>query len=185
MVCVTDNAGWQPCLVAVPLGKEVCTYLGITFFWWPIPKIGDISDSSYFMLQYSTVFVGVTQCSGGMSLLVFPKGFICQQTELIELAPTTLLLLPAASKITSNYRWRWGWTLLKYLLMLQKLAYSFHLNLSSFTLLDSWVCLILHSKVACTVLVQCLSCIRQQKTGTGAQNCFETSAQLRPALQFL
>ena len=33
-----------------------------------------------------------------MSLLVFPKGFICQQTELIELAPATLLLLRPPAK---------------------------------------------------------------------------------------
>ena len=50
------------------------------------------------LLQYCTLFVGVAQCSGGMSLLVFPKGFICQQTELIELAPATLLLLRPPAK---------------------------------------------------------------------------------------
>ena len=135
------------------------------------------------LLQYCTLFVGVAQCSGGMSLLVFPKGFICQQTELIELAPATLLLLrpPAKSLLIigeGEGETCWNIYCCRFWLIL-------YIWISSFTLLNSWVCLILHSKVASTVLLQCLSCIRQQKTGSGAQNCFETSAQLRPALQFL
>ena len=59
---------------------------------------GKTDDDLFKLLQYCTLFVGVAQCSGGMSLLVFPKGFICQQTELIELAPATLLLLRPPAK---------------------------------------------------------------------------------------
>ena len=114
----------------------------------------------------------------------FPKRLYLPADRINWVSSSYTITSPAASKITSNYRWRWRWNLLKYLPCC-RFWLILYIWISSFTLLNSSVCLILHSKVASTVLLQCLSCIRQQKTGSGAQNCFETSAQLRPALQFL
>ena len=177
-------AGWQPCLVTVPLVRGKCMFLkGQPACTQRDCRRRGCEGTLFKLLQYCTLFVGVAQCSGGMSLLVFPKGFICQQTELIELAPATLLLLRPPAKsllIIGEGEGETCWNI--YCCRFWLIPYIW---ISSFTLLNSWVCLILHSKVASTVLLQCLSCIRQQKTGSGAQNCFETSAQLRPALQFL
>ena len=34
--------------------------LGITFFWWPIPKIGDISPVQRYYLQFSDISISIT-----------------------------------------------------------------------------------------------------------------------------
>ena len=34
--------------------------LGITFFWWPIPEIGDISPVQRYYLQFSDISISIT-----------------------------------------------------------------------------------------------------------------------------
>ena len=47
-------------------GKDQCllilvvVYVGITFFWWPIPEIGDISPVQRYYLQFSDISISIT-----------------------------------------------------------------------------------------------------------------------------
>ena len=82
----------------------------------------------------------------------FPKRLYLPADRINWVSSSYTITSPAASKITSNYRWRWRWNLLKYLPCC-RFWLILYIWISSFTLLNSWVCLILHVKVASTVLL--------------------------------